>query len=149
MIDKNCETEKNLQIESKDLDHLGIVAGIVDEIGLVFEINKLVGTNEQELVTSGQVVKAMILNCMGFLSAPLYLFWQFFKGKPFAHLLGEGVKAEHLNDTRLGRVLDKLYEIGLTRVFMAVVLKAASKFDVRCKSKHFRLEFLSCSWYIF
>jgi len=28
------------------------------------------------LVSAGQVVKAMIINCMGFLSAPLYLFSQ-------------------------------------------------------------------------
>lgn len=55
----------------------------------------------------------MILNGLGFVSAPLYLFEKFFVGKATEHLLGEGVCPEHLNDDRLGRVLDKLYEAGL------------------------------------
>lgn len=46
------------------------------------------------------------------------------------HLLGEGVRPEHLNDDRLGRVLDKLYETGLTEVFVTVALQAARKFGV-------------------
>jgi hypothetical protein len=32
------ETGKALQIEVRDIDHLGIVAGIIDEIGLVEEM---------------------------------------------------------------------------------------------------------------
>jgi len=39
----------------------------------------------------------------------LYVFGQFFWGKATEHLLGEGIKAEHLNDDRLGRVVDKLF----------------------------------------
>jgi hypothetical protein len=31
------------------VDHLGIVAGIIDEIGLVEEIDQLLGTHEQEV----------------------------------------------------------------------------------------------------
>lgn len=46
------------------------------------------------------------------------------------HLLGEGVRPEHLNDDRLGRVLDKLYETGPTEVFVTVALQAARKFGV-------------------
>lgn len=48
----------------------------------------------------------MILNGLGFVSAPLYLFGNFFAGKPIDHLLGPGIEAEHLNDDHLGRVLD-------------------------------------------
>jgi Domain of unknown function (DUF4277) len=63
-------------IEIQDIDELGIVAGIVDEIGIVERINALVGTHSLEKMSAGQVVKAMILNCLGFLTAPLYLFHQ-------------------------------------------------------------------------
>jgi len=42
-------------------------------------------------------------------SAPLYLFERFFEGKATEHLIGPGVRPEHLNDDRLGRVLDQLY----------------------------------------
>jgi len=54
-------------------------------------------------------MKAMILNGLGFLSAPLYLFEEYFVGKATEHLIGEGVLPEHLNDDRLGRELDKYH----------------------------------------
>ena len=54
------------------------MAGIIDEMSLVEEINQLLGTHPQEIISPGQVVKAMILNGLGFISAPLYLFEKFF-----------------------------------------------------------------------
>ncbi|NEO74528.1 IS1634 family transposase [Moorena sp. SIO3H5] len=124
------------QIKVQDIDHLGIVAGIVDEMGLVEEINQLLGTHPQEIISVGQVVKAMIINGLGFVSAPLYLFHKFFEGIATEHLLGEGIQPEHLNDDRLGRVLDKLYDAGLTEIFIRVALSAASKFGVKMDSFH-------------
>lgn len=62
-----------VQIDVQDIDHLGIIAGIVDEIGIVEIIDQEIGTDVREKVSAGQVVKAMIINCMGFLTAPLYL----------------------------------------------------------------------------
>lgn len=84
-------------IRVEDIDHSGIVAGICDEMGLVEQIDKLLGTHPQEIISPGQVVKAMMLNGLGFVSAPLYLFEKFFTGKATEHLLGEGIKPEHLN----------------------------------------------------
>jgi hypothetical protein len=34
--------------------------------------------------------------------------------------LGEAIKAKDLNDDKLGRVLDKLYKVGLTQVFLKI-----------------------------
>ena len=68
-------------IRVQDLDHSGIIAGICDEMGLAQQINKRLGTHPQEIISPGQVVKAMILNGLGFVSAPLYLFEKFFVGK--------------------------------------------------------------------
>jgi transposase len=83
-------------------DHLGLVAGIIDEIGIEGKINELLGEKPGEKVSAGQVVKAMILNGLGLVSSPLYLFEKFFEGKATEHLIGEGVKAEYLNDDREG-----------------------------------------------
>ena len=94
------------------------------------------GTHALEQVSAGHVVKALILNCLGFLTAPLYLFSQFFVGKATEHLIGEGVKPEHLNDSRIGRVLDQLYEKGLSRVFMEVALAAVKRFGVNTQRVH-------------
>lgn len=57
----------------------------------------------------------------GVLSVPHCIYSRsFLKGIATEHLLGEGIKPDHLNDDRLGRVLDKLYEAGLTQVFVTV-----------------------------
>jgi transposase len=124
------------QIKVQDIDHLGIVAGIIDEMGLVEEINQLLGTHPQEIISTGQVVKAMIINGLGFISAPLYLFEKFFEGIATEHLLGEGIRPEHLNDDRLGRVLDKLYDAGLTEIFIRIALSAAGRFEVKMDTLH-------------
>ena len=98
-------------IKVLNLDHLGIVAGIIDEMELVEEVNKIVGITTQEILSPGQVMKAMILNGLGFLSAPLYIFEEFFVGKATSHLIGKGILPQHLNDDRLGRALDKYYQV--------------------------------------
>lgn len=141
-------SKKLSDIQTQDIDHLGIIAGIVDEIGIVEKIDHLVGTHPLEKVSAGQVVKAMILNCLGFLTAPLYLFDQFFIGKATEHLIGPGVLPEHLNDDRLGRVLDELHAVGLSKVFLEIALLAAFMFwHISIKNAFGRHEF-SCTWRI-
>jgi len=62
------------KLKIRNIDHLGIIAGIIDQIGLVEIVNQEIGENSQEKISAGIVVKAMILNGLGFVSAPLYLF---------------------------------------------------------------------------
>jgi Domain of unknown function (DUF4277) len=57
-----------------NLDHLGAVAGIIDEMGIVEEINKRIGQCSREKVSPGVMVKAIILNGLGFVSTPLYMY---------------------------------------------------------------------------
>lgn len=111
-----------VQLQVDTLDHLGLVSGVIDELGLVELTNELLPPHRQNCVSSGQVVKAMLLNSFGFLSAPLYLFSEFFESKPVEHLLGPGIKAAHLNDDRLGRVLDGLSQSGTTMFFLKVAM---------------------------
>lgn len=113
------------------------MAGLIDELELVEQINHHLGEDPREQVSPGVAVKAMILNGLGLVSAPLYLFDQFFVGKATEHLLGEGVLPEHLNHDRLGRVLDALYLGGLGSLFISLCMRAAEKFGVACKSAHF------------
>src|SRR4028118_444560 len=120
----------NLEIQVQNLDHLGLVAGVIDEIGIVEIITEIVLEKAGEKVSSGQAVKAMILNGLDLFSSPLYLFSNFFEGKATEHLIGVGIQPEHLNDDRLGRVLDKLYLAGSGQIFMAVALAAVKKINV-------------------
>jgi transposase len=87
---------------AENLDHVGLVVGLVDPIGIVQKINELVGEQPGEKVSPGLVVKAMIVNGLGLVSAPLYLFPKFFEGKAIEHLIGKGIQASHLNDDRKG-----------------------------------------------
>lgn len=130
------ESRKAPHIEVEDIDHLGIVAGIIDEIGLVEEVDHKLGIHSQQHISSGEVLKAMILNGLGFVSAPLYLFEEFFTGKATAHLIGEGIEPSHLNDDRLGRVLDKLYEADLSELFVSIAARAADRYGVAKDSVH-------------
>ncbi len=73
---------KEQEIDVKDIDHLGIIAGIMDEMDLVGLIDQLIPPHSLEKISVGIAVKAMVLNCMGFLTSPFYLFSQFSRGKP-------------------------------------------------------------------
>jgi transposase len=81
---------------------LGIVAGIIDSIGLVEIINELIGQEPGEKISPGHVVKAMILNGLGFVSSPLYMFPEFFKDKPCEHLIG--IKVARLTRAAMRRL---------------------------------------------
>lgn len=99
---------------SRTLDHHGLVAGMVDELGLVGKIDAMIPQDiEQRQVSVGMAVKAMILVGLGFVQRTLYLTPHFFKGKPVERLLGPGILAEHLNDDALGRALDAIYDFGV------------------------------------
>ena len=103
---------RNLSMRLQDLDRLGIIAGIVDQIKLEERVNNCLRTHPQQIVSPGQGIKAMILNDLGFVSAPLYLYEGFFGGKATSYFLGDGIEAEHLNNNCLGRLLDKVWDSG-------------------------------------
>lgn len=63
------------KIESKTLDHLGLVAGMYDELGIGDIIDEAIEQDEEKrFVSIGQAVKAMVLNGLGFVNQRLYLF---------------------------------------------------------------------------
>ncbi|MDJ1184885.1 DUF4277 domain-containing protein, partial [Roseofilum casamattae] len=76
-----------MSVEISNIDHLGLVAGIIDSIGMEGKINEILGEQRGEKISAGQVVKGMILNGLGLVSSPLYLFSKFFQGKAIEHLI--------------------------------------------------------------
>jgi hypothetical protein len=81
--------QKASKMTLENLDHQGLVAGLVDDLGIVQKINELVGKQPGQIVSPRLVVKAMIITGLGLAAAPLYLFYNFFEGKAIEHLLGE------------------------------------------------------------
>jgi transposase len=125
-----------MEIEVKNIDHLGIIAGLIDEIGIVEIIDREIGIDKREKVSAGEAIKAMIINCMGFVTSPFYLFSGFFTGKATEHLIGKGIKAEYLNESRLGRVLEQVYEYGVTILYIKIAYEMMKRFGIKVSSGH-------------
>lgn len=111
------------------LDHLGIVAGVCQEIGLVEYFDRL-DEQDHARVSLGQAVLAMVLNGLGLSNRRLYLIPQFFAHQPVARLIGPGITAEELNDDCLGRALDWLTAHDLTALFAGLAHQARRRFGV-------------------
>jgi transposase len=110
---------------SKELNHLGLVAAMFDELGVGSVIDDVIHQDvSQRKVTIGQAVKAMVINGLGFANQRLYLVPHFFDGKPVEQLIGPGVHSEDLNDDTLGRALDAIYDIGPTELYRAIASRA-------------------------
>jgi transposase len=77
------QKEKTAVIQVETLDHLGIVAGLVDKLKLVERIDARIPLSKAHgaIVTHGQSIKAMIINGLGFTQNPIYLSPTFFEGK--------------------------------------------------------------------
>ena len=122
--------------EIKNIDHLGIVAGLIDEIGIVETINSKLGIDTREKISAGIIVKAILINGLGFVARPMYLFCQFYEDKAIEILLGSGVESNYINDDKIGRVMDKLYCYGLNSLFIEIVLSVMKKFEIDVKYSH-------------
>jgi transposase len=121
--------------ETQRIDHLGIVAGICQEIGLIEEIDRQVGPSEQK-VSVGQGTQAMVLNALGFSSRALYLMPDYLHNKPVDILIGPGLVAEDFNDDSLGRSLEALYAKGVTEVFAQVAARALRVYGIEHRFVH-------------
>ena len=123
------------RFETKRIDHLGIVAGICHEIGLIEAIDQAVGPSERK-VSCGAAVQAMVLNGLGFTSRALYLMPQYLDNKPVDVLIAPHLVAEDFNDDTLGRSLDQLFESGVTEVFAQVARQALATYGIEHRFFH-------------
>lgn len=125
-----------MEYTSKIVDHLGIVAGVCEEIGLVKEIDNLVGINPCQKVTTGEAVEMMVLNALGFVSKPLYLYPEYIENKSMCIFFREELMPEEFNDDMIGRALDRLFENDPTKIFMQIAFVVTRKFNIPRKSCH-------------
>jgi transposase len=122
---------------SEVLDHLGLVAGMFDELGIGDVLDRaLQHTPETRMVTGGSAVKAMVLNGLGFVNQQLYLVPMFFQNKPTQRLIAPGVEAQHLHDDTLGRTLDMLYDSGVTELYSLMAATAAQRLGLAPTCAH-------------
>jgi transposase len=104
------------------LDHLGLIASVINDLGLVSRIDARLIPDDQEALTPGEAIKGMILNGLGFANRPLSLPPQFFANKPLDLLFRPGVEAAMFNRFKLGRTLDEVDTYGCDLFFSEIAL---------------------------
>ena len=113
---------------TQTLDHLGLVAGMFDELGIGDVLDHATHQNpEMRDLTVGEAVKAMVLHGLGFINQALYLVPRFFQDKPTSRLISPRVTPQQLNDDALGRALDTLYGAGVTELYSLIAATAAQR----------------------
>jgi hypothetical protein len=113
---------------SEVLDHLGLVAGMYNELGIGEVLDRTMQhTPESRIITLGSAVKAMVLNGFGFVNQQLSLMPRLFQNKPTPRLIAPGVEAQHFHDDTLGRALDTLYDYGVTALYSRMAATAAQR----------------------
>ena len=127
--------QANEENQNERYDHLGIVAGVCGEIGLVEWLDRQAG-ERRILVSIGTATMAMVLNGLGFSNRQLYLVPQFFANKPVEHLLGKGISADLLHDDCLGRTLDWIAEHDPTALFAGIAQQARQRFALASNRLH-------------
>jgi transposase len=118
------------------LDHLGLIAEITKDIGLIDMINARLVPDRQEDITPGEAVAGMILNGLGFANRPLSLTPQFFANKPLDLLFREGVCAEMFNRFKLGRTLDEVHAYGCDLLFSELALAVCAQEGIDLRFNH-------------
>jgi transposase len=109
------------------LDHLGVVASVIKDLGIVEMVDARLGLHDQEEITAGEAVAGMILNGLGFSDRPLTLTPQFFVNKPLDLLFREGVRAEMFNRFKLGRTLEEAHAYGCDLLLSELSLAVCSQ----------------------
>jgi transposase len=113
---------------SQILDHLGLIAGMFDELSIGDVLDHATHQNpEMRDLTVGEAVNAMVLNGLGCINQALDLVPRFFHHTPTSRLISPRVVPAQRNDDALGRALDTLYADGVTELYRLIAATAAER----------------------
>jgi transposase len=121
-------------IEVYPVRHLPIIKAYADQLGLVGLINHYVPTEMD--VDAGTIVLGLVLDTLSGRS-PLYRLEEFFAQQDTELLLGQVIPPHAFNDDAVGRVLDRLYDMGTMKLFTACAVRAAARFGLERRYVHF------------
>jgi len=107
--------------------HLPIVKEYAKRLHLVETIDRIV--DSQMDLSPGMAILAMVLDTLSG-RTPLYRLAEFFEEKDTELLLGTAVAPELFCDTNLGRAMDKIFEVGTTKIFSQIAQNAIAVFNV-------------------
>ena len=122
-----------MEVTTQRLDHLGIIAGVIKDIGLVELIDKRIPKHAKQEISTGEAVAGMIINGLGFSDRPMTLTPQFFQNKAMEVLFRTGVTPDMLNRFKLGRALDACHTYGCDTLFSELSLHACQINNIDCR----------------
>ena len=125
-----------MDVQSYLIGHLGIVAGIFDTLNIAGVIDRILPKRGSRNLLHSVIIKAMILNGLGFTGQRLYLFPNFFMTIPTEKLLGKDILPADLNDDVVGRTLDAIYKYGATELFNEISLHIMRQFSFGTQRIH-------------
>ncbi len=92
-----------------------------EKMGLVELIDCKLGNQDNRIVTTGNAIKAMMMNIVSG-RKPLYRLERFYENTDTEKLFGQDVAPEHLTDDTMARVLDDLYDIGPKKIMTELAM---------------------------
>jgi hypothetical protein len=102
---------------SQVLAHLGLIAGMFDELGIGDVRDQATHQNPDiRDLTVGEAVRAMVRNGLGCSNQALDLVSTFCHHQPTSRFISPRVVPAQLNDGAIGRALDTLYDYGVTEL---------------------------------
>jgi transposase len=124
------------QVRVERLDHLGVIASTIKDLGLIDMIDSRLVPDAQESITPGEAMAGMILNGLGFANRPLSLTPQFFANKPLDLLFRPGIDAEMFNRFKLGRTLDEAFAYGCDLLFEELARATCAQEGIELRFNH-------------
>ena len=122
-----------LQLECYRVDHYPIVRAYMQKLGLIELIDSLVVTKMD--VSAGVIVAGMIQDTLSGRS-PLYRLEEFFAQQDVELMVGRKVEKGSFSDDNVGRVMDKLYDLGTMKIFAEVSQRAVTLFSLDLSYAH-------------
>jgi transposase len=121
------------EIEVYPVHHLPMIKAYADQLGLVGLINHDLPTEMD--VDAGTVVLGLVLDTLSGRS-PLYRLEEFFAHQDPELLLGKALLPQVCTDDTVGRVRDRLYDMGTMKRFTACAVRAVRPFGLERRSVH-------------
>lgn len=120
-------------IESFDVCHLPIISAFCDKISLPGLIDNALNT--QMDTSPGKIVKGLVLNTLSGRD-PLYRVEDFFSHQDTDLLVGKDISSASFSDDNIGRVLDRIYDYGSSKLFSNISLEAVKEFNISTTKIH-------------
>jgi len=124
------------KVHVERLDHLGVLASVIKDIGVIDMMNARLVLDQQAVLTPGEAMAGMMLNGLGFAHRPWSLTPQFFASQPRDQLFHDSIRAEMFNRFKLGRPLDEAYAYGCDLLLHELALGVCARDGIDLRFNH-------------